>query len=264
MLSKPSLTDAVKVLETTITEAKRSQEQAERELVRIRTSIEALGNEEKTLRESVTTLNTQLAALRDLLLTLTEQRDTLYQQQTEVKESLAASKQVLASVEDLVNRGRESVDAEIERYRDDQSRALEATQAEIAQTMLQLDESRKAVVDAEAELSTVNNEFIEQQRMLANFKDAADRSKIVLTEEIASLEQERDQLQLHISNATTEYNEVLAATESARRKYEEFADYERRALVALDAKDKSLQERDDNLKHAEILARNRGSFLPKA
>lgn len=180
----------------------------------------------------------------------------------------------LTSLNEELDRKKANVDKELEDYR--KQREIEA-EADISPKVAELDRLNSDIELAQSALESIKSEISVQQTsrseaLAANRQEVVDlETKVTQTrteaEEIGKNIEELQILEEDLKSKLRELqytrDQAIADTNKAKIEYDQFVKYEQKARDALNAKDKSLQLREDAIEQNSIMMRNARSNLPQ-
>lgn len=133
--------------------------------------------------------------------------------------------------------------------------SVDESQTELESIIQQIGDGKQQVADL---VTGLNDEKIRLNTELADNRQKAAE----IGQNIEGLEDLKDKLQNEVKELQYARGEAISATNKAIIQHEQFVKYEQKARAALDAKDKSLQEREDEVEKSSVLMRNARSNLP--
>lgn len=217
-----------------------------------------------------TQLETKKLALGNLSVeydAITASLETLDTQQTDKQAILVAldkkTEQKKAEIDSGLSNYRETREAEIESELSVKTEALDKLNKDIEEAQTEL----KMAQDSTSELQTSHQVAKDQNAQeLADFDSsmAGKRSEAeTLGKTIEELQILQDELEAELKKLKFDRDQAISDTNKARIEHEQFIKYEQKARDALNAKDKSLQIREDAVEQDSVMMRNARSNLPQ-
>lgn len=269
-----TLADAVKKLQDTQHASEVRNAELKRENLKLKTAniheqkkIVVLEGTIKELNDSAADIEKHNAELTSVTYRLKEEVGNLSVAKQKVSNETEAIQADNDLLEATIAERRESIDIELEAYAETKKReiksAILAENAKLKEIQDIVETIRTEVETKREELAQLNAASIQEQEDLKT-------SHASIQTEIASEQQKLDDLSERLEAAGKKYEEEAYKTEQAeirRQKAEEdhqkFLEYEKKARVILDTKDKQLQATEADISQDRVMLQNRRSNLAK-